>query len=325
MTTTTTVVVSPPKAHLSLADQLALLKSRGMVVGDDAEATKTLRKISYYRLSGYWYPFRNTNPVGVLGRQDNFKPGTSLDLIEAIYEFDRQLRLLILKAVERIEVSLRSDIAHYLGKRNVYAHDCPSELDGNFTNKRDKVTGNTSFDDWQDKLQKAVSRASEEFVDHHRIKYGGKMPIWVVTELWDFGQLSKFYEGMRFSDKTNIAKKFCSSLDAPSLVSWLKTVSLVRNVSAHHARLWNRNITAIPSISPTTQINFLQHLSNDSHARTRVYGALCILQLLLKWIAPSDDWHTELIGLANTFPTNSVVSLKDAGFPDDWKSKSLWR
>lgn len=318
-------IVSPPKKHLSHEEQLERLKSRGLIVSDDTNALKILRKISYYRLSGYWYPFRKTNPVGMPGRQNEFVANASMDLIEQLYEFDRELRLLVLDAVERIEVILRSDVAHYLGKRNVYAHDCSSELDGSFVTGVDKRTGNTYYNDWQEKLQKAVSRASEDFVDHHNIKYGGKMPIWVTTELWDFGQLSKFYQGMRYKDKANIAKKYCSSLDGQTMASWLRTISLVRNASAHHSRLWNRNITAIPSITSSLPINFLSHIANDDHAKRRVYGSLCILQLFFRWISPNDNWHEKLIFLCEKFPQHELVTLKDAGFPQDWKDKHLWK
>lgn len=319
-------IISPPKRHLSHEEQLERLKSRGLLVADDEKALKTLRKISYYRLSGYWYPYRKTNPVGTPGRQNLFSADTSLELIEQLYEFDRELRLLVLDAVERIEVILRSDIAHYLGKRNVYAHDCPNELDGNFTSKiTDEVTGYTSYNDWRERVQKAVSRASEDFVDHHNIKYGGKMPIWVISELWDFGQLSKFYQGMKYKDKTHIAKKYCITLDANTMTSWLRTISLLRNVSAHHSRLWNRNITSIPSITSSLNINFLNHIANDDHAKSRAYGSLCILQLFLRWISPTDSWHVKLISLCEKFPVHELVTLKDAGFPEDWKDKHLWK
>ena len=102
--TSASQIVTPPKKHLSHVDQLERLKSRGLIVSDDTNALKILRKISYYRLSGYWYPFRKTNPVGKPGRQSDFVENVSLDLIKQLYEFDRELRLLILDAVERIEV-----------------------------------------------------------------------------------------------------------------------------------------------------------------------------------------------------------------------------
>ena len=316
---------SLPKVHLSLESQIALLKKRGMIFSDEEKARTALNKINYYRLSGYWYPFRKTNPVGTPGRQDDFRDNTSFELILSLYDFDRNLRLLTLAATERIEVALRSEIAFYLGKRNIYAHECPSELDGKFTKDINPYTNNTYYYDWCQKLNKSISRSYEEFVDHHLRKYAGKMPIWVVTELWDFGQLSKFYEGMKYKDRQNVVAKYCTSLDVSTFVSWLKSSTYIRNVCAHHSRLWNKNMTVIPSIQANTQFNFLTHIANDNHAKTRVYGTLCILRLLMKWIALDDDWHQKLKELTTSFPDNDVVSLADAGFPNGWETRNLWK
>ena len=105
------------KSHLTVKEQVILLKSRGMTIDDDIAAESTLIRLGYYRLSGYFYPLRKTQPRGTLGRQDDFQEGTTLDLVDQLYEFDRELRLLVLDAVERIEVAVRCDIGHRLGHR----------------------------------------------------------------------------------------------------------------------------------------------------------------------------------------------------------------
>lgn len=310
------------KPYLSFEEQLERLSGRGMQVIDAPAALESLRRYGYYRLSGYWYPFRKTNPRGVPGRQDDFKPETSFELIVALYEFDRQLRLLAMDAVERIEVSVRVDVGHRLGKKHPQAHEYAQYLDGKFAKQPDR-NGDIPFLIWQQKTREGVAKAKDEFVKHHRRHYGGKMPIWVATELWEFGQLSKFFAGMQYSDQKYIARRY--GIDEGNvLASWLRAINFVRNVAAHHGRLWNRNVADRPSIPVTQPHHLLHHLAVDDHAQTRIYGVLAVIQKMMRVISPGDSWSSNLKSLCEVFPANAVVSLRDAGFPSDWSQKGLW-
>lgn len=316
---------SDVKPHLPLPEQIALLKRRGMIIKDDVQATNTLERLGYYRLSGYFYPLRKTQPRGTLGRQDEFQLGTSLELIDQLCEFDRELRLLVLDAVERIEVSVRCDIAHRLGQRHSLAHEVPDELDRKFCFAINPRTKRTEYEDWTLKLNSLMQRAhKEDFVKHHAEKYAGKMPIWVVTEVWDFGLLSKFYAGMRYKDQTFIARRY-GLMEAKYLVSWLRAINFVRNVSAHHSRLWNRNIVERPGFPPAQPYQYLYHLSGDNHAQTRIYGTLCVLKSMLDCIAPASSWSDRVKELANRFPKSELITLQAAGFPHLWDELPLWQ
>ena len=312
------------KFHKSVAEQIALLKSRGMAIDDDVEAAATLNRIGYYRLSGYFYPLRKTQPYGTPGRQDDFQEGTTLSLISQLYEFDRQLRLHVLDGVERIEVAMRSDIAHRLGQRHRLAHEMTTQLDGRFCTDKD-YRGNTAFENWCARLKEVLKRAGkEDFVKHHNGAYGGKMPIWVITEVWDFGLLSKFFAGMRYKDRDFICQRY--GLPAPKyLESWLRAVNFARNVCAHHSRLWNRNFADRPTFAPVQAHHKLAHLVGNEHAQTRVYGTLCALRTMQGVVAPGNEWSIRLKALCATFPTSPLLSLESAGFPPDWEQKTLWR
>lgn len=317
-------IQSSIKFHKSVVEQVALLKSRGMVISDDQIATSTLSRVGYYRLSGYFYVLRKTNPVGTVGRQDDFQNGTSIELVRDIYEFDRHLRLLVLDAVERIEVAVRSDIAHRLGQRHRIAHEASAQLDGSFCNDIVPQTGKTAYQSWCERLQEVLKKAQkEDFVRHHNQSYGGKLPIWVVTEIWDFGLLSKFFAGMKFKDQQYIARKY--GLNEPKyLISWLRAINFARNVSAHHSRLWNRNFIDRPSFAPAQPHHRLAHISKDNNAQTRIYGTLCVLRTMLTVISPESDWHTELKELCTKFPQSALLDLNSAGFPNGWETMSLW-
>lgn len=313
------------KPHLTLPEQIALLKKRGMIINDDAVAMATLERLGYYRLSGYFYPLRKTQPRGTPGRQDEFQEGTSLELIDQLCEFDRELRLLVLDAVERIEVAVRCDIAHRLGQRHRLAHEQPAELDQKFCTVINPRTGRTNYDDWLLKLSALLQRAQkEDFVKHHVDKYGGKMPIWVLTEVWDFGLLSKFFAGMRYKDQTFIARRYGLG-EAKYLVSWLRAINFVRNVSAHHSRLWNRNIIERPGFPAAQPHHYLHHLSGNTHAQTRIYGTLCVLKSMLDRISPSHNWAQRVVELSQRFPKSDLITLDAAGFPTLWNDLALWR
>lgn len=316
--------ISDIKPHLPVPEQIALLKSRGMTIDDDAAAVSTLERLGYYRLSGYFYPLRKTQPRGTVGRQDDFQVGTSLHLIDQVCEFDRELRLLVLDAVERVEVAVRCDIGHRLGQRHGLAHETPDELDQNFCTLINPRTGRTDYHDWTLKLSSQLERAQrEDFVKHHADKYGGKMPIWVITEVWDFGLLSKFFAGMRFKDQLFIARKYGLG-EAKYLVSWLRAINFARNVSAHHSRLWNRNMTERPGFPSTQPHHYLHHLSANTHAQTRVYGTLCVLKTMLDKISPGHDWGRRLRLLSEQFPQSELIGLSAAGFPTNWAELKLW-
>ena len=126
--------MSELKVKQRLDDQIRKLESRNMEVSDHKKARNYLSNISYYRLSGYWYPFRKFQ-ADQKGRQDTFKDGTTFKNIIELYVFDKKLRLLALDAIERIEMAIRSDIAYILGERSPKAHELPDHLHGNFTKR----------------------------------------------------------------------------------------------------------------------------------------------------------------------------------------------
>jgi abortive infection bacteriophage resistance protein len=150
------------------------------------------------------------------------------------------------------------------------------------------------------------------------------MPIWVVTEVWDFGLLSKFFAGMRYKDQLYIAQRYRLP-EAKYLVSWLRAVNFARNVSAHHSRLWNRNFNDRPTFAPAQADPLLAHLVGNEHAQTRVYGTLCVLKTMQSVITPETDWADRLKALCSTFPESPLLSLESAGFPADWATNALWR
>lgn len=307
-----------PKDWKSYQEQISILQSRGMIISDVGVAEHFLKRIGYYRLSGYWYPFRQYDDSNKKAL-DTFKDGTNFSDILNLYNFDRQLRLLALDAIERIELAIQVEIAHLLGERDPLAHLDPTHLHTNFSTKRNRDS-KTYYEAWLEDYDKIVHRAKKKtFVDHNIQKYG-HLPIWVAIEIFDFGTMSKLYAGMKVQDKLQIEKQFGLN-NGDEFQTWLRGFNFIRNLAAHHGRLWNCNILETASV-PRAKIK-LSQLNN-----TRSFLYFCLMQSVLKVICPHNvSWKTRFIDLIDSFsqPENGAVSIANMGVVDGWKDWEIWR
>lgn len=313
----------PLKTHASYQQQLNKLRERGLIVGQEHEALAALERLGYYRLSGYFYPLRATKPFGEVGRLDTFQPDASFELVQALAEFDKRLRLLALYAIETIELAVRVAIAHHLGRLDPEAHLNPKLLDGRFT-RQGPGREPSQHSKWLERYNKMLSDSKEDFALHHIKDYGGRLPIWVAIELWDFGMLSRFFAGMESRDRNRLASKF-GAVDGEVLKSWLRTFNFVRNVAAHHSRLWNRRSPEIPVIPPIDRCRWLQPLHQNPDAASKLFGVLSCMLVLMKNVVPNSDWVKQLHLHLQTFPQHPLLSLQAAGFPNDWENQPLWQ
>lgn len=255
--------------------------------------------------------------------QDKFRKNVYFSTAVDLYVFDKKLRLLLLDALERIEVSIRTEVAYYLGKKDPFVHMKPDLLHGNFT-KKIGANNKTHYEKWQEKLKELIKGSKEDFATHFKEKYNGDMPIWVIIELWDFGMLYHFFKGMKVSDQAEIEKKY--KIQEPKILSqWLYTLNYVRNVCAHHSRLFNRSLNVQPAFPKKYKIRYFDHLSSDVNAKSRIYSVIAIVQYLLKNINPNSSWDDRLKELCKTFPrVEGIISLANAGFPESWQDLDLW-
>jgi abortive infection bacteriophage resistance protein len=304
-----------------------------MDVSDEARAKMCLARIGYYRLSAYWYPFRNsvihTDPTNMTTRTtvlDDFRPGTSFTDVFDFYVFDKGLRLLVSDALERIEIAFRAQISNLLGARDTWAHRNPKELHGDFTAKSSPRKPNlTKHQDWLITLDNNFKRSREDFAQHFKSKYSqSEPPVWVATEVWDWGMLSHFYDGMKHTDKNAIADLY-GNLTGKEFVTWVRVLNDIRNICAHHSRLWNRGLTSQSKLPPMGSVPELDHLNGQTHSIARIYGALVIMRLLMLTINPSSKWHNRLISHLETAPSNPIIGLQSAGFPIGWQNEAIWK
>jgi abortive infection bacteriophage resistance protein len=326
--------VSYLKPWTSFGDQLDQLIGRGMQVSDRARALDCLERIGYYRLSGYWFAFRErSNPVCLLDAQgrkpktvclerialDNFRAGTTFQNAVDLYVFDKQLRLLVMDALERIEVALRVDVHHALGKLHRFAYLRPELFHEDFSAKLDKNSGVTRHHQWLGKHAQLIGRSREEFVEHNRTRYGLPLAIWVACEVWDFGTLSTLFSGMREAEQDAIASQYGVS-NGRVFATWLRSLNYLRNVCAHHSRLWNRNIVDQPKLPSPTEMPWGSPFEVDAHARARCFLLLMITRQLLTVVNPRSSWPARMKAHLLAFPdlTHFGLNLAGMGAPAGW-------
>lgn len=305
------------KQWLSSADQLELLQSRNMFIDDEQKALSYLERIGYYRLSGYSYSFRQFGANGQ--RLDNFVDGTKFSDVIDLFVFDKRLRLLALDALERIELAVRVDIAYLFGQKDPLGHLDPQ----NFMRTKNQK-GEFIYDGWLKSQKDKIKRASKEpYIQHHLNKYDGNLPIWVAIEVWDFGALSTLYSILKAHDKQIIADKYhageLSSRRIPLFQQWLRSLNFIRNVSAHHARLWNISVRDRANISNSA----LQKIQLDN---SRPFYYFYMMKLMLDRICPNSTWQHRFQDHLKAFPANlpPQINLEQMGIVHGWDTLGLW-
>ena len=263
------------KPFLTFEQQLNILIQRGLIINDKDFALKALKEVNYYRLEGYWYSYYCNTP----GNPHTFYPGTTFEDIWRQYCFDKELRSLVFNAISTIEIAFRTQFAYELGK--VYGA-FP------FKKKNFKFASIAEWNKSRRKLKQDIDSSKEKFVQHHKDTYKEKLlPIWAMVEIMSFGELSVWYDKhLKDSIKNQIAKHF--GLPMHIFTSWVRNLSLVRNICAHHSRLWNK-ILPIELIVPTNVASMKQNvffaLKTDGHAlHKRIYNSLLAIQYLLEKI-----------------------------------------
>lgn len=295
------------KPSLSIPDQIARIEGRGMAVPDHVLAAHSLQHISYYRLRAYWLPFEDAAPAE---GEHKFKAGTCFDDVLALYVFDRKLRLLVMDAVERVEVSLRGAWAHHLAMK----YGPHGYLDPSIYYRRDR------YDEAFDRLVKDLDRSKDTFILHYRSKYDDPEypPIWMTAEVISLGQLSMWLSNLQHrQDRQAIAKPY--GLGDRILVSLAHHLTYVRNICAHHGRLWNKQMT-VKMMVPTSPASL--KLAMNEETNERLYNTLAVLGYLMGIVAPGTRWRWLLVELMDSCPLADPTAM---GFPADWKNLPAWK
>ena len=291
------------KPFLTYLAQITLLKSRGLKFADETKALHLLKRISYYRFSVYLRPLLADKHKLV------FKPNADFETAFALYKFDRELRRLILSELEKIEIAIRSQMSYSL-----------STAHGSFWIEDTSLFANTQVHQYTlDKIREELDRSDEEFIIAFKSKYSNNFPPSFITmEITSFGTLSHLYKNL----KSDIAKREISQtfgLADMVFISWLHGFVYIRNVCAHHARLWNKPLQIQPLFPRRTQN---QWLTDKTVSNNRIYYILSMIIYFLNTVNPKHSFKQKLNDLFEKYPN---VDKRAMGFPVNWQDEPLWK
>jgi abortive infection bacteriophage resistance protein len=278
---------------------LSHVVARGLTVPEPVDALHALEYIGYYRLLTYMRPFQQVDAATGVRR---FTNGSTFADVIRLYDFDRELRLLCLSAVERIEVALRAAVvseAAVAAGSHFYLD--PSHFD--------------RIDAFVDFYQTA-RREDRHWAVRHYLKHyctPELPPIWAIMEALTFGALSRLFAGLALRHRKAVAVRF--GYDETVLASWFRSINLVRNLSAHHSRLWNAPMHVDQPIAAKS-------LRSEMIPTDRLYARLVVLAALLEMIDPASDWKRRLVELISRHPE---LPLSQMGIPADWHTRPFWR
>ncbi|MCM3190275.1 Abi family protein [Bacillus subtilis] len=280
--------IKAPKVFKTHEEQLEILKERGLYIEDEDEALLILKRINYYRLTGYML---------FMKKNDEFYSGSSFRQAVRMYEFDEKLRRILLGVVEYIEITFRAKLAYYFSETHGPLGYQNSE---NFEFEE-------THQEFMSYLRDKITKSRELFVMHHKKQYGSQLPLWVAVELFTMGMLSKFYKNMKTEDQKVIAKNVFG-INPGVLSQNLQSITILRNTCAHYSRVYNKKFSAGGVKLPTKIKN---SLNKDK---------LAAFFYIFKNMLPEIEWKR----FFNAFNVlvdeyDDVVQYKHMGFCDGWQ------
>lgn len=287
-----------PKPPLTYGQQVDHLVDRGLVVEDRSFAEKALSETNYYRLRGYWLDLEDGT---------GFVPDASFEDIWHIHELDRALRRWLWSAIEPVEIKARTAFAYRVAmEAGPMGYMDPSlYLDGRRLEKSLNAVGR--------EVRQALHFKTPCVV--HNIEKYGALPSWAMVEVASMGTVSNLYGNLRHDGVGGLVREsVASDFGAKSrlLSSWLHHLTVVRNVCAHHGRVYGRSMPVAPAL-----------LAKDR--RKKPAGVMPTLLVLARIYQRSwpQEWPSMVDDLNAVFQEHSDVALNPLGVGEGWRSTLL--
>ena len=288
------------KPQISVEDQIILLKSEGLTFINEAKANHLLQNISLFRLKSYLKPFRLQN-------SKKFKINSTFEAAYALYKFDAELRKMICSELEKIEVSIRTQLSLIMSQNaGVYWF-----IDtANF--KLNQLHNNLLTS-----LKSELNRSDDEAIIDFKSKYTNDFPpSWMTFEISSFGTLSKLYSWLNSgASRRQVASYY--GLSDTVMISWLHSLVYIRNICAHHSRLWNKQMSINPIIPRKLKLPFV----SIPQETKKLYYILSTILYFLQTVNPKNTFASRFTQLIDKYPQ---VDLNAMGFPNNWQKEPLW-
>lgn len=302
----------------NLAEQILWLQQCGLQVDDYAVAHQFLNNVNIQRLAGFWKDFT------FQGNELEFRPGVCFNDVIKIYEFDRRLRIVLFDAIERIEIAFRTRLINILTNE----HGTHWYLNENLFSQSLIKMGFNTFKSTHtyliDHLVREFNRKSHSMYSfHYYFREAGGIHAHVLLETSSLGALSKLYKNLnhQLKEKSQLANSFGLTLHS-ELSSWLESITYLRNIIAHHDRLWDRKMVKMPRAKlRNPRKPWFDRPLSDEQCHKPFLNISCVVYLL-ESISPEAITKRQIIELLNDSENMPIERL---GFDNDWEKQPLWQ
>ncbi len=299
------------KKSLLINEQSELLISRGLIINDLKKAEQNLATVGYYRLSAYFKPF--------LIAHDNshqFKKNSTFEQIWEIYVFDKELRLHVSDALERIEIALRTSLSNSMSHKygNLW-YLSKKPFSKQWNTEKEVYKKNSPHRYFFKEINEICSNKKEEFISHYYKNYNDPEfpPSWMIMECLSFGKCTSLFRNLaELNDKRLISKIF--GYHPRVIESCLEPLRYTRNLCAHHSRLWNRWFVYTPR-----HLNAFGNVNSKPHS---FHMQAFVINKFNETISPDSKWKERLYQLFEKY--NDSVPFHLMGFQTNWQSDSFW-
>lgn len=282
-----------------------ILIERGLVIGDKERAIKYLKTVGYFRLTGYMFHLQSNDG------KHCFVEGTKFEDVIMLYQFDKKLRGIISEYLERIEICLRALLTDKYSSQ--YGFFWYSQIN--------LFEDNEIFETINKEIQDTFYDPKEQFLKKFKFKYTSENipPSNMALEILSLGKLARLYKALKNQDgKSEIAAIF--SLPTNVITSWFIYLANVRNICAHHSRLWNKKVTVDrPTFPSREKYKFKGECFDDSN--TTLYGIISIIDRLLLSFNPQNSFTKKIEQLIDEYSVDCLLM----GFPAQWKETANWK
>ncbi|MBR3564723.1 MAG: Abi family protein [Paludibacteraceae bacterium] len=311
------------KHPISIAEQIAKLEARGLNFDDKQLAAKYLGNISYYRLRAYTYPYQNN--VDPDSDHHFMRDDITFQDIIDLYVFDRRLRSLIFNELEKVEVAVRTKLSQIYSESTGDSHWYEDKSLYDSAAFAIQMDGDTLFDDISDDIVGDVDRSNEDFIKHYYNKYNepDMPPSWMTMEVISFGTLSRLYKLLKTSNEKKAIANAFGIANVELFANWLHAFSGLRNCCAHHSRIWNRRFMVHIKMPYNTTYSFMSKADAVDIKQNKLFALLTALKYIVDIISPDNNFKNNLLHLLAD--NHRLLSLKEMGFPDNWKRLPVWQ
>lgn len=292
------------KEPLTTREHLRLLEERGLVILEEAGFRAEIERIGYFRLSGYMYPFQMNDGSHRFKRRT-----TDLDILEHYY-FDKRLRLILMEAIEALEVAMRAILCNKMALAyGSHWYDDPTHF-----------VRMDAFSMLQNYVHDACKDSCEMYIQRYRSKYiAPRMPpVWMAMELMTFGKLVRMFTNLKDNPEKKAIAAFFNQ-PVVILESWLLSINYLRNCCAHHNRVWNRKLPLKPKLPSRERYRFLRQINEDTNRQ--LFGVASCMLYMLQAISQAESFRRKIHTLFFDFPS---INLGYMGFHPDWMVESIW-